>query len=139
MDYTNLAQQLIDLQISREHISFDREMSKAIKGELFVLNFLKNHGNKAHPRELSEGMLVSTARTAVILNHLEKEGLIKRIHDSSDNRQVNVVLSEKGIEFLDIQRTKALEYVTEILAKLGREDAENYIRIQKKLLNFVSI
>ena len=139
MDYQSLAQQLIDLRASREHISFDREISKVMKGELFILNYLYNHGSKAHPRELSREMLVSTARTAVILRNLEKEHLIERIPDENGNRQVFVVLSDKGTKLLEERHQKAVEYVVDILKRLGEKDAEEYVRIQKKLMNSVLV
>ena len=139
MDYYSLAKQLIDLRGSREHISYDREISKAMKGELFVLNFLYHHGCKAHPGEISREMLTSTARTAVILRNLEKEQLIERIHDENDCRQIVVVLCQKGREFLEQRHRMVMNYVAEVLEKLGEKDAEEYVRIQKKLLNSVSV
>ena len=138
VDYTCLADELINMRGSRQHVSFDRELSKAMKGEIFVLNYLKNHGNKAHPRELSDEMIVSTARTAVILNHLENDGLIARIPDSNDNRQIVVCLSKKGVEMIEEHHKEIVSYMVKILERLGEEDAKEYVRIQKKLMNVIS-
>ena len=138
MDYTYLADELINIRGSRQHISFNRKLSNVMKGETFVLNYLKNHGNKAHPRELSDEMLVSTARTAVILNHLERDGLIDRIPDNKDNRQVVVCLSKKGIDLLEQHYKETIAYMVKVLEKLGEQDAKEYVRIQRKLMNAIS-
>ena len=138
MDYETLADEIINMRGSRQHISFDRKLSDVVKGEMFVLNYLKNHGNKAHPRELSDEMIVSTARTAVILNHLERDGLIERIPDDRDNRQVFVCLSTKGIDVIEKHRRDIVMYMVNILEKIGEKDAMEYVRIQKKILDAIS-
>ena len=138
MDYYTLADELINMRSSRPHISFDRKLSKAMKGEIFVLNYLNNHGKTAHPKDLSGEMAVSTARTAVILNHLEHDGLIVRMPDSGDNRQIIVTLSEKGVALLEEKHRELLRYMAKILEKLGEKDASEYIRIQKKLMTVLA-
>ena len=138
MDYEKLANEIINMRGSRQHVSFDRKLSDVAKGEMFVLNYLKNHGNKAHPKELSDEMIVSTARTAVILNHLERDGLIDRIPDKKDNRQVVVCLSNKGIELLEKHYNETIGYMVKILEKLGENDAKEYVRIQKKIMQAIS-
>ena len=138
MDYYSLAEELIGLRSSRPRIDYERKLSKAVKGEIFVLNYLKNHDNCAHPKELSDEMLVSTARTAVILNHLEQEGLISRAQDSADNRQIIVQLSDKGLSLLEEHRREVIRYMEKILERLGEEDAREYLRLQHKLIGILS-
>ena len=138
MDYEELADEIINMRGSREHVSFDRKFSDVVKGEMFVLNYLKNHNNKAHPRELSDEMIVSTARTAVILRHLEEEGLIERIHDDKDNRQIIVCLSVKGVKVIEAHRREMIRYMVSILEKIGEKDAMEYVRIQKEILDVIT-
>ena len=88
-----MAEEIVNMRGTRSHICFDRKLSKTMKGEMFVLNYLRNHNNQAHPKNLSDEMIVSTARIAVILNNLEKNQLITRTPDSEDNRQIIVKLS----------------------------------------------
>ncbi len=115
MDYETLAEELVNMRGSRPQIRFDRKLSKVMKGEIFVLNYLKNHDNHAHPKDLSDEMMVSTARTAVILNHLEQDGLIMRIPDEKDNRQIIVRLDEKGISLLEKHHQEVVMYMVKIL------------------------
>ena len=138
MDYEKLADEIINMRGSRQHVSFDRKLSDVAKGEMFVLNYLKNHGNKAHPKELSDEMIVSTARTAVILNHLENDGLIERVHDDTDNRQIFVCLSLKGIEVIQEHYNNVIRYMVKIFEKIGEKDAREYVRIQKEIMKAIS-
>ena len=138
MDYEKLANEIINMRGSRQHVSFDRKLSDVAKGEMFVLNYLKNHGNKAHPKELSDEMIVSTARTAVILNHLENDGLIERVHDDTDNRQIFVCLSLKGIEVIQEHYNNVIRYMVKIFEKIGEKDAREYVRIQKEIMKAIS-
>ena len=87
MDYHLLAEELIELH--RRLLSFpvNRMLADLAKGELFVLNYLMVHQDPVHPKELSQQMMVSTARVAALLNRMEEEGLIVRLPDSRDNRQ----------------------------------------------------
>lgn len=138
MDYEAFAEELVNMRGTRSHVYFDRKISKAMKGEMFVLNYLKNHNNQAHPKNLSDEMIVSTARIAVILNNLEQNQLIARIPDPKDNRQTIVKLSEKGILLLEEHHNEIVKYMVKILNKLGEEDTKEYIRIQRKLMNILS-
>lgn len=138
MDYAVLADELINMRGSQPQIRFDRKLSKIMKGEIFVLNYLKHHGNQAHPKNLSDEMIVSTARVAVILNHLEQEQLIVRFPDAQDNRQIIVQLSEKGVALLEKHHQEIIRYMVKILEKLGEDDAKEYVRIQKKMMQILS-
>lgn len=138
MNYNIMAEELVNMRGSRSQVYFDRKLSKLMKGEMFVLNYLKHHDNQAHPKNLSDEMIVSTARIAVILNHLEQDKLIMRIPDPTDNRQIIVRLSEKGIELLEKHHLEVVRYMAKILENLGEEDAREYVRIQKKLMNILS-
>ncbi|MGN1482031.1 MarR family winged helix-turn-helix transcriptional regulator [Porcipelethomonas sp.] len=138
MDYDLMAEELVNMRSSQPQIRFERKLSKVMKGEGFVLNYLKNHNNQAHPKDLSDEMVVSTARIAVLLNHLEHDQLIMRFPDSRDNRQIIVKLSEKGVSLLEEYHQETVKYMVKILEKLGKDDAAEYVRIQKKLMGILS-
>ena len=97
MDYHLLAEELIELH--RRLLSFpvNRMLADLAKGELFVLNYLMVHQDPVHPKELSQQMMVSTARVAALLNRMEEEGLIVRLPDSRDNRQTIITPTQFGI------------------------------------------
>lgn len=133
MDYSALASELLALRGMMLRVPADRQLSKMVKGELFVLNYLATHKMVTHPKELSENMAVSTARIASLLNHMEEKKLICRYQDRNDSRQIVVVLTETGRSEIERIRAEVLSHISAMLEGLGPEDAEEYIRIEKKI------
>ena len=134
MDYSSLANELLEIRANLLPVPATQQLSQMVKGELFVLNYLLLHEGMIHPKELSEKMAVSTARIANLLNHMEEKHYIERCHDTSDSRQIIVRLTEKGRESIQNTRRKVLQSVAAMLEEIGPEDAENFVRIQKKIL-----
>ena len=134
MDYTALAEDLLQTRTSMSQMTVERQMSKMMKGEIFLLSYLSSHNNQAYPKELSKGMKVSTARIATILNHLEEQQFITRTTDAQDNRQIIVTLTKAGMQAAQEHRAQMLDYLVKMLELLGPEDAKEYLRLQKKLL-----
>ncbi|MBQ9979911.1 MAG: transcriptional regulator [Oscillospiraceae bacterium] len=135
MDYYALAEELMQLRVSSEQIQLERSLSCMTKGELFVLNYLYSHQKVAYPKELSKSMLVSTARIAAILNHLQKNGYIERTTDPRDNRQIIVTLTKAGEQMVKGRRAETLQVAVDFLRQLGPEDAAEYIRLQRKIMS----
>ena len=125
MDYHLLAEELIELH--RRLLSFpvNRMLADLAKGELFVLNYLMVHQDPVHPKELSQQMMVSTARVAALLNRMEEEGLIVRLPDSRDNRQNIITPTEFGIQFVQEHRTGLAVDVDNALGLLGPADGQH--------------
>ena len=135
MDYTALANELLGVRANLLQVPASQQLSQMVKGEMFVLNYLATHETIIHPKELSEKMAVTTARIASLLNHMEEKKLICRCPDRNDNSQIVVVLTQEGKLAIQQTRAKAISHVAAMLEGLGPEDAEAYIRIQKKIWN----
>ena len=133
MDYSALANELLSVRANLLQVPASQQLSHMVKGEMFVLNYLITHKSIVHPKELSEKMAVTTARIASLLNHMEGKRLIWRYTDPEDSRQVVVVLTDEGNKAIQSVRAKVISYVSAMLEDLGPEDAEAYIRIQKKI------
>ena len=135
MDYTSLAQELLTVRANLLQVPANQQLSQMVRGEMFVLNYLFTHEGAIHPKELSRQMAVTTARIASLLNHMEQKQLLQRRADPGDNRQVIVELTEQGRETIQSIRTEVIRYLRAMLEGLGPEDAQAYIRIQKKIWN----
>lgn len=135
MDYGLLASELLDVRAKLLQVPVTQQMYKMVKGELFVLNYLLTHNRIVHPKELSEQMTVTTARIASLLNHMEEKKFIERHPDPEDNRQIIVYLTDTGRDAIEATRAEVIQYIADMLRQLGPEDAEDYIRIQKKIWN----
>lgn len=135
MDYAALASELLSVRANLLQVPANQQLSKMVKGELFVLNYLVTHENIIHPKELSAKMAVSTARIASLLNHMEDKKLILRYTDQNDSRQTVVVLTDEGKKAIQRIRTEVISHLSAMLESLGPEDAQTYIRIQNKIWN----
>jgi len=133
MLYEELAAELLNVRTKLLQVPAQRELTKMMRGELFVLNYLRNREETVHPKELSEKLAVSTARIARLLKHMEDQNLIVRYADAQDSRQVIVRLTEQGVKEIEAARKAVLEYTACMLESLGAEDAKEYIRIQEKI------
>ena len=110
MDYKSLANEWIALQGQLLQVPACRELSSLSKGEWFVLNYLMGHAGLVHPKDLSKGLVVSTARIAALLNHMEEQGLVTRNADPEDNRKILVYLTDAGVQM--IQKTVSYTHLT---------------------------
>ena len=135
MDYTSLAQELLTVRAKLLQVPANQQLSQMVRGEMFVLNYLFTHEGAIHPKELSRQMAVTTARIASLLNHMEQKQLLLRRADPEDNRQVIVELTEQGRQSTLKIREQVIQYLCAMLEALGPEDAQAYIRIQKKIWN----
>lgn len=133
MDYSALANELLSVRANLLQVPANQQMSKMVKGELFVLNYLMTHEKVIHPKELSEKMAVTTARIASLLNHMEEKKLIQRHADPEDSRQVVVMLTDEGKRAITEIRKEAISHISAMLENLGPEDAASYVRIQNKI------
>lgn len=133
MDYNMLAIELLNARANLLQVPASQQLSKMVKGEYFVLNYMSTHKKIIHPKELSQKMAVSTARIASLLNHMEQKKLILRYPDPDDSRQIVVVLTDEGRNAIQVVRAEAVSHVSSMLESLGPEDAQAYIRIQKKI------
>ena len=132
MDYTSLAQELLTVRAKLLQVPANQQLSQMVRGEMFVLNYLFTHEGAIHPKELSRQMAVTIAS---LLNHMEQKQLLLRRADPEDNRQVIVELTEQGRQTTLKIREQVIQYLCAMLEALGPEDAQAYIRIQKKIWN----
>ena len=134
MDYRAMAEQLVDLQLQLHQAPASRRLAALDRGASLALGYLMDHHKAAHPKELVQGMSVSSARIAALVKHLEEQGLVQRSHDPEDCRQVIVSLTEAGERLIRKRRVETVEAVARALERLGPEDAAAYLRLRAKLV-----
>lgn len=133
MDYEALAREFIDLRSASQSIHIERETAKMMKGEVFVLLYLHKYNGIAYPKDLSKAMAATTARVAVVLNHLEAKQFITRQTDPNDSRQTIINITEKGEAEIETVLKRILSHVVHFFEELGEEDAKEYLRLQRKI------
>lgn len=132
--YEQLANELVQVNEALLHQPAQDLLSKLSRGEHFVLNYLLTQYGQAHPTDLSRHMVVSTARIAALLNRMEEKGLISRLPDPLDNRQIIVSLSPKGEKAIEAFRKKVIQATARMLELLGPDDSQEFLRLQRKLV-----
>lgn len=139
MYYEALADELLHIRANLLRVPAHQQLSNMMRGELFVLNYLNDHDTIVHPKDLSENLSVSTARIASLLKHMEEKRLIVRTPDVDDSRQIIVRLTPEGKQAIQTYRKEVLYQLSKTLESLGPDDANAYIRIQKKIYsNFMN-
>lgn len=137
MNYTQLASELFESCTTSSRLNSYRKTSKLMFGEAFVLKFLHENNNVAYPKELSDAMNVSTARIARLLNKLEENEKITRTPDPNDCRKILVTITTNGIQEVLEHKKRNMVFFASLLEQLGEEDAKEYVRINKKIVNII--
>jgi MarR family transcriptional regulator, 2-MHQ and catechol-resistance regulon repressor len=83
--------------------------------------------------ELCRKMLVSGGNMTVVVDNLEKEGLVERIRDTADRRKILVMLTPKGKRLFDTIFTDHAEYIAKLASVLTQKEQEALSRLLKKL------
>lgn len=133
MDYMELAHEFMESMKAFRKARMHKNINDSLHGEAFILQCIYQQGGEILPGEISNEMEVSSARVAAALNSLEKKKLITRNIDVNDRRRILVALTPAGIEFAEQYRQTILRDTAGMLEKLGEHDAQEYVRINKRL------
>lgn len=103
-------------------------------GMYFVLRILAEAGKDLFAGDISDIFKVSTARTAVILNTLEKKGFVFKSKSDVDARKTVVRITESGQKILEDRKNRIFTALDKFLAKLNEEETQQFYNILNKLL-----
>lgn len=136
MDYEKCAMRLIERTAAMNRLMARTTIREFWKGETYVLFYLYDV-EASTPGELSAAMEISTARVATTLNALEEKGWIARQMDDRDRRKIRVTLTDAGRDFVKRQQQKLTADTEAILRALGERDAEEYLRIMDRVIEYI--
>lgn len=134
MNYRELAEQFFKKSHEMKKIQHHKMLDECLQGEAFTLLYLREKNGFALPSEISEEMVISSARVASILNNLEKKALITREIDQSDRRKILVKLTKSGRLQVEKDHQLMISQIAAMLECLGEEDAKNFVRITSKIV-----
>ena len=83
--------------------------------------------------ELSRKQLVSSGNMTCVVDNLEKEGLVERIHSTEDRRAIKVQLTAKGQTLFDEIFVKHAHWVAELSSVLPEKEQRQLGTLLKKL------
>lgn len=126
------------IKLSRANSSFDtRLLSHGTLGSLTesqfaVLEALYHLGQMCQG-QLSQKLLRSTGNMTLVLDNLEKHGLVRRVRSAEDRRMINIEMTEKGRECIEEVLPKHVEAITQEMQVLTPEEQAELGRILRKL------
>ena len=135
MDYEFVAEEFLN-KIYKLRQEKQGLFTEGLRGETVALILLEKMGGGVSPCEISDKMAVSSARVAVILDGLEKKGFITRRIDSEDRRRIIVDLTKDGLKQARKNFQNAKNAYIDMLQFLGEQDAEAFVRIMGRLIEF---
>ena len=136
-EYEALAKELMRSIDQRKKAPPHEEISAAMRGEMAVLRLLDREAAPMTAGDLSKRLHMTTPRIAAVLSTLEKKGMILRKTDSLDKRRVQVTLTALGSSFCQSKKEQVLGDMTHLLTQLGSEDAHHFVRIMKRIQDFM--
>jgi MarR family 2-MHQ and catechol resistance regulon transcriptional repressor len=126
------------VKLSRAYSSFARLSHQDIAQygltvpQFAVLECL-GHCGPLNQTVLSRKMLVSGGSMTVVVDNLEREGLVRRADDPDDRRAFHVILTVKGKKLFDAIFEKHAAFVTRTVSALTESEQEELARLLKKL------
>ncbi len=110
-------------------------IQEGFSGMYYVLKILSDSNSELSAGDISNEFEVSTARTAVILNTLERKGYIKKSKSIQDGRKTIVLLTEEGSNALQIRKNKILSVLDTYINKLNKQETDEFYFLLEKILS----
>lgn len=109
--------------------------------EMMLLMFLNHHLQRGckgiQPSELGNILRLTRPTITSLVNSLEEKGYVERIHDEEDRRVVFVYLTAKGKDLVEDNKQEFVKALSEMMDYLGKEDAQELIRLLGKVREFL--
>jgi len=94
---------------------------------LLLMHLSRNDG--CTHRELAQSMGIEAPTLVKLVDHMEKEGLLKRCASETDRRVKHLRLSESGKEVVENIRTYASDLRNEMLSGLSQSDIKTSLDV----------
>jgi MarR family 2-MHQ and catechol resistance regulon transcriptional repressor len=121
------ASESINSRLSR-HLS-DANLTLSQFGTLEALL----HLGPLNQRDLGRKLLKSGGNITMVIDNLQKSGMVKKETDPSDRRAVIISLTDKGRTYIEEYFPKHLDKIREEFAVLGNKEKDQLAALCKKL------
>ncbi len=85
----------------------------------------------AHVSDITKRMNIAAPSVTKLLNSLETKGYIVRKNDCSNRRNIDVFITEKGIDVKNEADSVLSEFVANVYNRVGRENIEQFLQLAK--------
>lgn len=124
MDKTRLISELMGSLQKMYDMERIAPLLEFCQGEMRVLLYLDSHRNQEMevcPSDLSEALFVTKQRITTILASLRKKGYIVMEKSRADRRKRQIILSERGIQYVAEKRRFVEGYFDLLFQSLGED------------------
>ena len=129
------AQEFLDQLHKCRAKSFFGRLDDTQRGIGCVLLYLREAEGVVYSGDLARELNVSTARIAVLLKNMEKNGLLTRSASRKDARRTIIALTPAGIAQVDEMREHILDAAELLIERVGKDDLDEFLRISMKMKN----
>jgi len=84
-------------------------------------------------KRIAEYLHIKAPSATSLVNGLVKAGYIKRMTDQNDRRRVQMIITDKGKEFLKDGLKQMTEKLKEVLLRLEQKQINNFIQIMEEI------
>jgi MarR family 2-MHQ and catechol resistance regulon transcriptional repressor len=126
------------VKLARSFTSFSKKSTEQIKvfgltqPQFAVIEAL-GHLGPLKVGEICNKMLVSGGNMTLVLDNIEKLGLLERIPSKKDRRAIDVQLTAKGEELFNEIFASHAEHITKLMSVLTTEEQKTLSNLLKKL------
>jgi DNA-binding MarR family transcriptional regulator len=118
-----------------KHMNIFERVTKATRGESFVLKYLATRDTAVLPSELSAALQSSKARISAILRTLEKKGEIIREVDKKNRRNTLVTITETGRMRAKADMQRVYDCIAETFTQMGETETREFIRLSRTVFS----
>ncbi len=117
------------------HKAFLRELSpfELTYSQWIMLQALTMAGSPMSPTELNRYLTIEGTSISVVIDNLEKRGLVMRRRSQVDRRVVNVYLTERGYELLKQVNQQINRLIEEVYGRLSASERKDLVRLSRKV------
>jgi len=122
-----------DLSKYEQDLYTGRELTKAQHQVLMAIAYHSTQENKLRISDLIFRLNRTQVSVSLIINRMEKKGLVKKIINASDRREVQVEITKKGMALLKSNTKLINEWIKKIFSVYSNEEMKTFIRLSNLL------
>ncbi|HLU21411.1 MarR family winged helix-turn-helix transcriptional regulator [Lederbergia graminis] len=113
------------------------QLMEELSLEQFSLVRILYQNRSMRASELAEQLLVHKSAITAKVEKLVKKGLVERVRDEDDRRNVYLHLSPTGKELYESLATKIDEFMEDILKEIPKDEMESFLNVYEKIADYI--
>lgn len=103
-----------------------------------VLHFILAQSTDVFQKDIEEEYSLRPSTATVLLNKMEKNGLICRESTENDARLKRIIVSEKALQYKDIIMKDIINLEEELTKDISQKDLDIFFSVVEKMLDNIS-